>query len=136
MALTLEWNNNYSVNIGEIDNQHKKLIGMINALMVAMSDGKSNDILGNLISDLAEYARTHFGTEEKYFDQFGYPETVSHKEEHSEFIKKVAEFKAGFDAGKLGLSIDVLVFLSDWLENHLNRVDKKYVPFFTEKGLK
>jgi len=135
-ALTLKWNNSYSVNVVEIDKQHQKLIRMINELMESMSQGKSNDVLGYLINDLIEYAAIHFETEEKYFDQYGYPEAISHKEEHENFTKKVTEFKSDFIAGKLGLSIDVLLFLSDWLENHLIGVDKKYVPFFTEKGLK
>jgi len=135
-GLNLKWKNSYSVNVVEIDKQHQKLIRMINELIEAMSQEKSNDVLGYLINDLIEYATIHFGTEEKYFDQYGYPEAISHKEEHANFTKKVTEFKSDFNAGKLGLSIDVLIFLSDWLENHLIGVDKKYVPFFTEKGLK
>jgi hemerythrin len=132
----IEWNDSYSVGVNEIDMQHQKLVGMINDLHDAMRMGKGKDVLGEIIKGLVGYAVTHFQTEEKYFDQFGYPEAGSHKGEHSAFTQKVAEFKAGFDAGKLALSITVMDFLSNWLRNHIKGVDKKYSLFFNEKGLK
>jgi hemerythrin len=132
----IEWKDSLSVGIKEIDLQHQKLIEMINNLHDAMHQGKGKDVLGEIIKGLVGYADTHFLTEEKYFDQFGYPDTGSHKKEHSAFTQKIAEFKVGFDAGKLALSITVMDFLSSWLRNHIKVVDKKYGPFFNEKGLK
>lgn len=135
MAL-IQWNDSFSVNVVEIDKQHQKLVEMINALNDAMSQGKGKNVLGNIINELIAYAGTHFKTEEKYFDQFGYPDADRHKKEHSDFTRKVAEFRDGFIAGKFGLSVEVMKFLSDWLQNHIKGVDRKYGPFFNEKGLK
>lgn len=135
MAL-IQWSDSFSVNVVEIDGQHQKLIGMINDLNDAMRQGKSKEVLGKIINGLVTYAGTHFRTEEKYFDKFGYPDANSHKKEHSDFTNKVADFKDGFDKGKLGLSIEIMNFLSFWLQNHIKVVDKKYGPFFNEKGLK
>ncbi|MBI5605035.1 MAG: hemerythrin family protein [Deltaproteobacteria bacterium] len=115
---------------------HQKLVGIINDLNDAMRQGKGKDILGKIVNGLVSYAGTHFATEEKYFDKFRYPEADTHKQEHSDFVKKVSEFKDGFGKGKIGLSITVMNFLSDWLQNHIKSVDKKYGPFFNEKGLK
>ena len=135
MAL-IQWNDSFSVKVAEIDRQHQKLVSMINDLGDAMKQGKGKDVLGNIISGLVSYTATHFKTEEKYFDQFGYPETDSHKKEHAAFVKKVTDFKDGFEKGKLGLSIKVMNFLSDWLKNHIKKTDMKYSQFFNEKGLK
>ena len=132
----IQWNDSFSVNVVEIDQQHQKLVAMINDLNDAMRQGKGKDVLGKIVNGLIVYAESHFKTEEKYFDQFGYPETDSHKKEHSDFVVKVSEFKSGFEKGKIGLSIEVMNFLSDWLQNHIKRVDNKYGPFFNEKGLK
>ncbi|HYB19691.1 MAG TPA: bacteriohemerythrin [Thermodesulfobacteriota bacterium] len=134
--MLIQWNDSLSVNVGEIDRQHQRLVGMINDLNEAMRQGKGKDVLGKIVNGLITYATTHFRTEEGYFDQFAYPAADGHKKEHSDFTKKVSEFKDGFEKGKLGLSIQVLDFLSDWLQNHIKGVDKKYGPFFNEKGLK
>jgi hemerythrin len=132
----IQWNDTFSVKVAEIDQQHQKLVSMINELSDAMKQGKGKDALSKIVNGLVSYTVTHFNTEEKYFDRFGYPETDSHKKEHVAFVKKVSEFKDGFEKGKLSLSIEVMNFLSDWLKNHINGTDKKYSQFFNEKGLK
>ena len=135
MAL-IQWDESLSVNVAEIDEQHKVLIDMINGLNESMRQGKSKDILGKTLNGLVNYAVIHFSTEEKYFDRFGYAKSYVHKKKHTDFTKKVAEFKTGFDSGQLMLSIDVMNFLSDWLQNHIKGTDKEYSSFFNEKGLK
>jgi len=132
----IQWNDSLSVNIDEIDKQHQKLIGMINDLNDAMREGKGKDIVGKIVTGLISYAETHFTTEEAYFDQFEYPGAYSHKKEHLDFVMKVFDFKTGFEKGTVGLSIEVLNFLSDWLRDHIKGVDRKYVPFFNAKGLR
>lgn len=131
----IQWDDSFSVKIGEIDRQHQKLVNTVNELSDAMRQGKAKDILGKIINELISYTGTHFTAEEKYFDQFAYPETSIHKREHSEFIKKVTDFKNKFDSGAILLSLDIMDFLSNWLQNHIKGADKKYSPFFREKGL-
>jgi hemerythrin len=132
----IEWDNSLSVKVAEIDKQHRKLIDLINKLNDAMKGGKGKDILEKIIDELFAYAGGHFATEEKYFDQFKFPESNTHKDKHKEFVKKISEFKNGFDSGKVALTVEVMNFLKDWLRNHIQGTDKKYGPFFNEKGLK
>lgn len=72
MAL-IQWDDSFSVKVAEIDQQHKRLIVMINELHDAMKQGKGKDALGKIINGLISYTATHFDTEERYFDQFEYP---------------------------------------------------------------
>ena len=132
----ITWNNNLSVNVIEIDMQHKKLVAMINDLNDAMKIGKGKEAIGKILNDLIVYTATHFKTEERYFAKFGYPDTADHKKEHAAFVQKVNEFKDGFDTGKVTLTIEVMKFLSDWLFKHIMVIDKNYSKFFNEKGLK
>ena len=132
----MQWTSSLSVNVAEIDGQHQKLVALINDLDAAMRVGKGKDVLGKIISDLAGYTVAHFSTEEKYFDKFGFPEAPTHKVEHKKFIEEVSKFKKDFDEGRVGLSTSIMNFLTDWLKNHIMGKDKKYGPFFNEKGLK
>jgi hemerythrin len=134
MAL-ITWNDSFSVQVAEIDRQHQKLVAMINDLDAAMRQGKGKDTLAQIIAGLAAYAGIHFRTEERYFEQFGYAESDSHKQEHANFSRTVADFKSRFDQGAIGLSIEVMNFLSTWLQQHIKTVDKHYGSFFNEHGL-
>ncbi|MDM8516057.1 bacteriohemerythrin [Desulfobacterales bacterium HSG16] len=135
MAL-IEWKSSYSVNVAEIDRQHQKLIKILNILDDAMRQGKGKDVLGKIVNSLIDYAQIHFSTEEMYFVKLEYPDSAAHIKEHKDFVKKVFKFKNDFNQGKLGLSIDIMNFLSGWLTNHIQVSDKKYEPFFNSKGLK
>ncbi len=135
MAL-INWNSDLSVNVAEIDQQHQKLISMINELNDAMKQGKSKDIMGKIVGDLISYTATHFKTEEKYFAQFQYPDADSHNKEHSAFVQKVTGVKERFENGQISLSIEIMNFLRDWLQKHIKGTDKKYSKLFNENGLK
>jgi hemerythrin len=134
--MPLEWSQELSVSITEIDEQHKKLIAMLNELNAAMRAGKGNAMVGEILERLIQYAATHFTLEERYMDQYGYLGKIPHKGEHAAFVKKVGDFKKDFDAGKAMLSVSIMNFLSDWLKNHITKTDKAYAPFFNSKGLK
>ena len=132
----ISWNNSLSVNVAEIDLQHKKLIAMINELSDAMKQGRGKDVLGQILNGLVHYTATHFKTEETYFIRFGYPDMDQHKSEHAAFVQKVSDSRDEFEKGRLALSVDIMNFLSDWLKNHIMVTDKKYSKFFNTNGLK
>lgn len=131
----INWDASLSVDIIEIDSQHKQLVAMINDLHQAMLEGKSRDVLGKIIINLLGYAKEHFGTEEKYFERYQYPEAEPHKKEHALFVQKVNTFKEDFEQGRIGLSIEVMDFLSQWLKQHIKDVDKRFGPFLKSKGV-
>lgn len=132
----LEWNDSFSVGVTEIEAQHKNLVSYLNDLHFAMTQGKGNTILQSLLARLVDYTKTHFENEEKYMKQWNYPGYIYHKGEHDAFVKKVADFKTKFEAGQTTLSIDILIFLKEWVFNHILGTDKKYGPFFNKHGLK
>jgi hemerythrin len=132
----MQWTDTLSVGVNEIDTQHKNLVCYLNDLHFAMSQGKGKEILQSLLVRLVAYTQVHFAAEEKYMKQWNYPGYVYHKGEHDAFVKKVAEFKAKFEAGQTALSIEILNFLKEWVGNHIQGTDKKYCPFFNKNGLK
>ncbi len=135
-AALIQWNDSLSVGVAEIDSQHKRLVDMINELNEAMRRGEGKDVLGKVLNGLVAYAGSHFKLEENYFVRFGYPEAAQHRQTHANFIAKVNDFTTGFSSGKLNISVEVMCFLSDWLQKHIKGVDKKYGPFFNANGLK
>ncbi|HPM01343.1 MAG TPA: bacteriohemerythrin [Candidatus Cloacimonadota bacterium] len=132
----LEWNNTFSVKIAEIDKQHQMLVSYINELHDAMAQGKSKQVMGELFTKLANYAVEHFTLEEKLMFENSYPDYISHKNAHTDFVKKVTESRNSFEAGKFLISIEVMNFLKDWLMGHIMGVDQRYSAFLNEKGIR
>jgi len=132
----IRWNESLRLNVTEIDQQHRRLVEMINELSEAMRQGKSKERLGKTLKGLVAYAGTHFKNEEHYFEKLGYPEAEKHKAEHAAFVRKMNEFTHAYEAGKLGVSTQLATYLGDWLQKHITGSDKKYAAFFHEKGVK
>lgn len=132
----INWSTNLSVNINSIDNQHKKLIDLINSFYDNINQGSPKAKMLELITALKEYTVYHFSTEEKLMKQFNYPDYVSHKSEHDKFVSSVFSFEERYNTGKLLLSLEITSFIKDWVAKHIMGTDKKYSDFFISKGVK
>ncbi len=134
--LYLEWNDSFSVKIDSIDKQHQKLVDYINELHNAMLQGKSKQILGEILNKLARYTVEHFTLEEKIMADNNFPELASHKEAHKNFVKKVGEYRQAFEDGKVLMSIEIMNFLKDWITNHIMGTDQNYSQYLVSRGVK
>lgn len=135
MEQLLVWEESNSVGVKEIDEQHKKIFGMINELYSEMKSGKDKEFLSRLIDGLLDYAKYHFSTEEKYFNEFDYEGKEMHIDRHHQYVDKILQFEKEYEKKKEFLSYDILDFLEDWWLKHINGVDKKYTDCFHEHGL-
>lgn len=131
----IQWNSELSVGIASIDEQHKKLINMINALNDALENGLADEVLATIFADLTVYTEEHFGYEERLFAEYGYSETAAHKNEHQALIKQVQELKQKMLEGDFMIGVEVMVFLKEWLLNHILKTDKAYTQFMLDKGV-
>ena len=132
----MTWKDSMSVGVPSIDEQHKKLVGMLNELFEGMNVGKGKEVLGRIPDKLISYTATHFKYEEELFDKTSYPDAFNHKKEHAALVKQVLDTQAKYKAGAMALSVEVGYFLSDWLTNHIMGTDRKYGSHLTAKGIK
>ncbi len=132
----LNWTDSLSVKINSIDEQHKKLIGLINSFYEQVSHRTNDENISILIKGMREYTQMHFNYEERYMRQFNYPDYIIHKKEHDMFISKVAAVEEKVNKGTVILSFEITSFLKDWIKNHIQGSDKKYTEFFIKNGIK
>jgi len=132
------WNPKWATGISKIDEQHKHLVEVINKAHTINELKKDGKELKTLLNEVTELARIHFSTEEEYFDETEYPETEMHKEKHAELLQRVIVISNKFDkdGNPRQITEELLHFLRDWLDNHLVKVDHKYIPWLTEHGVK
>jgi hemerythrin len=130
----LKWTENYSVNVAEIDEQHKKLFSLVNSMYDAMHAGTGRDMIGTVIAEFVEYTDYHFKTEEALLRCHAYPAYDEHKEMHERLFREARRIRAAFDSGNAPTAIEVMVILTNWLNNHILEEDRKYKPYVEGKG--
>ena len=130
------WDDSFKVNIGLIDTQHKTLVSMINELHQAMTAGYGKEKLGKILSNLINYTQGHFTTEERLMQSHAYPDFHTHRAEHERLTGTVKDFQRRFLANEVGLTVEVMGFLEDWLRKHILGSDKRYSPFLNAKGVR
>jgi hemerythrin len=129
----LKWSDKYSLNVAEIDEQHKKLVGLVNEMYDAMHAGKGRDMIGTVIAEFVAYTDYHFKAEERLLRQNGYPEYNGHKEMHDNLSRKAHSIKKAFDRGNTPTAIEVMLLLTNWLNTHILEEDRKYKPYAERK---
>ena len=131
----MNWKEEFSVNVRSFDAQHKKLIDLINQLHEAMTRGRGKDVMERVIGELVMYTKFHFTNEEDLMRDTGFPGLERHQQLHAELTRQVMEFQSAFTAGRTTLSVNLMVFLQEWLTNHIQGTDKQYSAFLKAKGV-
>lgn len=129
----INWTSEMSIGMKDIDDQHRHFVDIINRTKKASDTGATKDAQKEVLTDLIEYARYHFETEEQYFEKFSYPHTAEHKAEHAKLLAKVLAFSDRFEEGE-EIAQEILAFLKDWLTDHLMKHDMKYAKYFKSNG--
>ncbi|MEW6720442.1 MAG: bacteriohemerythrin [Thermodesulfobacteriota bacterium] len=131
----IQWNDEYSVKVRQFDNQHRKLIDIVNQLHDAMKCGKGSQIMNNVLASLAGYTQAHFSEEERLMRLHGFPGFVAHKRAHDQLVERIREFQRQAEADGSAITLGVMVFLKDWLVRHIQGEDVKYGPYLNMKGV-
>jgi hemerythrin len=130
-----EWKPEYAVGIGSIDAQHQKLFAIARELYEAMSAGRAKASLALILDRLVQYTATHFAHEECLMRVHDYPDFLKHKAQHDALTKQVLAFQQEFDAGMVSMTVQLLQFLKNWLENHIIVSDFEYAPCLKQKNV-
>ena len=132
----IPWNEKYNVHVDQIDQQHQKLIDILNEFYETLRTKQSKDATAKILSQLLDYTKYHFTMEENLTRSYGYPGYLHHKKLHDDFVQKVADAIARLQQGKLVLPIEVGNLARDWLISHIMVVDKELGAFLNNNGLR
>jgi hemerythrin-like metal-binding protein len=130
----IDWNPAYSIGLEEIDEQHKVLFDIINAMWDEVIKREKGAALLDTLDELERYTVTHFTAEETFMRSHGYSKFDAHKQQHDRFIERVRNERLSIEAGG-PVSLDMINFLKDWLINHILVQDKEYAVEFQSKRL-
>ncbi len=131
----MPWSDAFVLGIESIDSQHRWLVDATNRLHDQLSsDQPDSAVVGEVLEGLVDYTMNHFILEEDLFNRLGYEETPAHKQEHDAFTNKAMNLLLNFEGGE-PVTHEVMEFLKDWLQHHIMKVDRAYVPFLKANGV-
>jgi len=131
----IDWQDSYSVGIKSIDDQHKKIVELMNELVESIRDGREDFIIKEVLQDLSDYASYHFGLEEEVFLKFHYDVKSQHFERHRDFVEKIRSLQSEEDQEQRQLPLETLNYLRDWFQDHELNFDSDYGKYFRDNKL-
>lgn len=131
------WSDEYSVGSIAMDQHHKQLFSMINALY-AMDVVEVKTNLIPMLEQLIAYATFHFGEEERLMEQAKYVGLTLQRMAHQQFVKRLKSYMEKL-RNNPGMSVfianEVSMTASDWLKEHIIKSDKEYASSLRNAGL-
>ncbi len=117
----------FRTGIEEIDKEHEKLFEIADKAYETLMDDfipDKYDYIVEILSELTDYATTHFNHEEAYMMGIRYKKLISHKAEHQDFMEKITSYDlTEVDEKQKDVILGLLDFLNEWLIHHILECD-------------
>ena len=126
------WSHVLSVEVDEIDEDHRKLVNTFNTLNHAVDEGQSPEYLAAILEELINCTVWHFSHEERLMLKYEYDEAEEHKEIHKALIDAAKELQKKIVATEEPIDDDDIEFLEHWLTEHILTADMRLGSFLAE----
>jgi len=134
------WDDNFNTGLPTVDEQHGKLVRLLNELAGHVAFKSDELMLDRLFDELAEYAVYHFESEEAIWREYllDDPGEAAHRKTHDAFVQEVGRMREGLATRPLmDVAEETLGFLARWLASHILETDRymAYTVFAIQEGL-
>lgn len=130
MAL-LKWDKNYSVNIDIIDNQHRRIIHLLNRMHDAIIRQNAQPETDGILRDLIRCIKEEFYQEEELLLLTNFPYIEEHLDSHQKLAETALDLQTRHKEGE-NVTFDLMQFLTSWITQHIMSEDKLYEEFLSE----
>lgn len=123
----IPWDDNFNTGLPKVDEQHRKLVHLLNLLASFVAFGSDIPRLNTIFDELSAYAVYHFETEEAIWHRYlaDDAEELEHKQVHARFIETVQRLRGEQGSKSIAQTTeDALSFLVRWLVSHILQTDR------------
>jgi len=128
----LVWDKMLSVEVDEIDEDHRRLVELFNLLSHSVAEGDSTKYIEAVLEELIACTVWHFRHEERLMLKYDYEGFVEHQTEHHELIDSVKELQQEFLLKSKQLSTEDIEYLERWLTGHILVADMELGSYLVE----
>ena len=128
----LLWDDSLSVQVQEVDDDHRKLVDLLNMLNHAVNEGESAEYVSAIIDELISCTAWHFKHEERLMVKYNYAGLEEHRREHQELIDSAVDLQQKFQQLGVAPSSEDIEFLEHWLTGHIFGSDMEMGNYLCE----
>lgn len=128
----LVWDKTLSVDVPEIDEDHRRLVDLFNILSHSVEEGDAAQYVEAVMEELISCTVWHFRHEERLMLKYGYEGFVEHKAEHEELIASAKALQQKLLLESKPVLSEDLQFLEHWLTGHILSADKRLGSYLCE----
>jgi len=132
VKLLIEWSDELTVGVEEMDSQHRKLIDMINTVHDLLNEGKRDEAREFFVREITRYLEEHLKAEEEFMKRINYPDFERHKLAHDNFRKVISECIPKIEEGDIKEFRSSVALCWSWLYSHILKFDKRYGEFYNK----
>lgn len=129
-----DFDKEFRLGIDAVDNEHVKLVDMLNEVHFLLSDGKRDEARKYFNITLSAYVDEHFANEERFMESFEFPMLEEHRKIHNNFRKSFEELKPQIELLDEDAFRQALSETFAWILSHIGKTDKRYVKYYFSKG--
>lgn len=95
----IEFDESLITGIEEMDEEHKKLIEMLNTVYDILKRGEKDEAHHYFDKEILSYVKTHLKDEEEFMEKINCPELEQHKKIHEIFRKMITDLIPSIESG-------------------------------------
>ncbi len=124
MAL-IEWKDEFSVGVADVDHEHRELIGLINKLHDAMSGEDATLTVLDFLGEIYAHVSAHFALEEKIMRKYHYDQYQDHKDDHERLLDEIRDIMDAYEENTYFSDEEFAGQVERWFTGHFKTKDSR-----------
>lgn len=131
----IKWRDAYGTGILSMDDQHRKIIDLINELYKKIRREDTHGSVQEVLVEMMKYAEEHLQAEEKLLKINEFHDYDEHISKHVIYRERLKALMAESQNDPDAAVKSTYTFLRQWWMGHIVEEDKKYGEFLKGKGV-
>lgn len=129
----MQWTENLSTGVDEIDEQHKRLFKSVDNAIISIIKTKNEIYRNEPLAELRKSFEDHFGEQEELMRKIKFTGFVQHQFEHQRFLKELDHYNDILYMDSVNANINqIRIFVMQWLVKHIAMQDKDFGRFYLQ----
>ena len=121
----IEWKDEFSVGVPDVDHEHRQLINLINGLHEAMSGENATITVLDFLGEIHTHVAAHFALEEKIMREKHYDQYQEHKQGHERLLDEISDIMDAYEDNAFFSDREFADTIENWFAEHFRTMDAR-----------